>query len=162
IDAGSGGTNKDIFEFTGTGQTFTVSSLPTSFELLKDGGSGNSLKGSEGVDNTFTLSDVDKGNLSDSTSTINFIGFTTLVGGAGTGDNSFVITHEADGSIELQGAGTGSNTVSTTGDFNRTWLVDANNKGSVEGYTFTGVDHLVGGVGTDSFTVNSGVSIGTI
>ncbi|WP_211355867.1 hypothetical protein, partial [Colwellia echini] len=49
-----------------------------------------------------------------------------------------------------------------TGDSANTWLVNANNAGTLNGINFTDFVNLVGGSGTDGFTVNSGVTIGSI
>ncbi|WP_170252928.1 hypothetical protein, partial [Colwellia echini] len=72
-------------------------------------------------------------------------------------DGSLLIT-DISGFELIDGVGNAT----LTGDSANTWLVNGNNAGTLNGISFTDFVKLVGGNGIDSFTVNTGVSIGDI
>ncbi|MGH3237474.1 MAG: beta strand repeat-containing protein, partial [Streptosporangiaceae bacterium] len=116
----------------GTGNdTFTLSGTGNLSGVITGGGGVDTLVGNN-LTNTWAISGVNAGTLSDANGSNSFAGITNLTGGSGNDT--------------LTGVAGGSN-----------WSITGANAVSVSGMNATSMEALVGGAGTDVFTLASDV-----
>ncbi|PKG84097.1 hypothetical protein CXF85_09255, partial [Colwellia sp. 75C3] len=146
-----GGDDTDTLGITNKDQELTLAILDSSIETLDGNNLNNTLVGQSS--NTWTITGANAGEIKgvNTTETINFINFATLLGGTGT-DNYVLATTDA-GNMLFDGAG-GINTI-TGSDNATTWNVLTANKGNVSGFTFEDINNLVGGTGVDNINVSA-------
>ncbi|HMW47169.1 MAG TPA: hypothetical protein PKC70_02645, partial [Cellvibrionaceae bacterium] len=170
---GGNGANKLINTVTNTSWDLDTGKLRTvqftGIQTLQ-GASGDSLKAAN-ASNTFTLDNTSTRLASQDTNNLvtNYTleNFTTLVGGdnqdtfkvdidsanvelqGGNGNDTFTLASETIKTKNILG-GDGSDTLSVSTGTNN-WVLTAANTGTVNANTFSGVEILAGGAGSDSF-----------
>ena len=163
-----------VDQFTLNGTTFSgVSTVLGGDQIdtftIEDGGQltgATAIDGSTGANSiisvgnaTWTLTGADAGSIATTAGATSFVNIQTLTGGAG--NDSFILNGGT-----LSGAingGLGVNSL-TADNLANTWVINAADGGSVTGITggFTNIANLVGGTGTDSFTLSGGTLSGAI
>ena len=131
----------------------TLGSSVINIETLIGGGADNTLIG-ENIANTWTITAQNDGDVAG----VTFIDFANLTGGSG--NDSFVL---ANGSLTGTLSGGGGTDSLTANNTSNTWSIQTADGGNVDGvFTFTGIDNLIGGNGTDIFLLNGGSISGQI
>ncbi len=144
----TGGTGTDSFTLNGGTLSGAI-----------DGGlTGANTLTADNTANTWTISGADAGTVTGITGGFTNIG--NLTGGTGT--DSFTL---AGGTLSgaIDGGLTGANTLTADNTAN-TWTITAADAGTVTGVTsgFTNIGNLIGGTGTDSYTLSGGTLSGAI
>jgi len=108
------------------------------------------------ITNWGTTDGINDGTLVNAT-TISFENFSKLTGG--TNDDDFTLINGTIGSIDGNG---GTNSLQAD-DVTNDWSITAADEGLVTGVgSYTGIENITGGSGTDSFIVNGGSVSGTL
>jgi hypothetical protein len=133
--SGIGGTFSGITTFIGSGASSTLTG-PTS-------------------SSTWNINSTNSGTVASNT----FSGFGNLIGS--TGDNSFILSDSGSVSGSITG-GSGTNTLTVNGATN--WTISGTNSGTVTGIGngFSGIQNLVGGPNTNTFTFSGNGKVSTI
>ncbi len=143
-----GGTNTDSFTLSGGTLSGSI-----------DGGlTGVNTLTADNVANTWTISGADTGTVTGIGGGFSNIGNIT----GGTGTDSFTLVGGTLSGV-IDGGFTGANTLTADNTAN-TWTITAADAGTVTGVSggFTNIGNLIGGTGTDSFTLNGGTLSGAI
>jgi len=137
-----GGSGNDTFIFDGS---FQVSSI--------QGAAGQNTINGPDADNTWAITTTNGGNLTSVgiASLITFTDIQNLIGGSSQDD--FVLNN---GTVSQVDGGLGTNSLTS---LNSTWLITANDAGSVDGVAFINVGSLIGGSDDDSFVFSDGVTL---
>ncbi len=144
----TGGTGTDSFTLNGGTLSGAI-----------DGGlTGANTLTADNTANTWTISGADAGTVTGISG--GFTNIANLTGGTGT--DSFTL---AGGTLSgaIDGGLTGANTLTADNTAN-TWTITAADAGTVTGVTsgFTNIGNLIGGTGTDSYTLSGGTLSGAI
>jgi len=139
----TGGSLDDTFTFDGLHQVNSI-----------EGGAGgtNTIFGPD-TDNTWTIATTNGGTLNSTgiTSPISFTDIQSLVGGSIQDD--FKLNN---GTVSQVDGGLGTNSIES---LNSTWLITANDAGSVDGMAFVNVGNLIGGSSDDYFVFSDGITL---
>ena len=130
--------------------TFTV---PGDINLYADGGSDLLTVNGSGAADTFSIL---SGAVVMNGTTIAGPEVETWAVNGKAGSDSFIL---AGGTASISGNG-GSDTLTAADAASHLWQVNDANTGSLDGQSFTGIERLVGGAGTDNFVFQDDASLG--
>ncbi len=154
FDGGADTTGDTVDYSAATGLiSVTLNTDVTNIESLVGGGADYSLL-AEDIANTWIITAQNDGSVAG----VAFTDFSNLTGG--TGDDDFILSGGSITGTINGGAGTDSITANNTANI---WNITAADSGTVDGVpTFSNIENLFGGSGTDSFILNSGSISGAI
>ncbi|MFO0819770.1 MAG: hypothetical protein U1A77_17610 [Pirellulales bacterium] len=143
-----------VFQMVDGTDSVTVSSLNDPLNIL-GAGATVTLNGPNAAAN-WSITGSGSGQMTGAGALVSFSGISTVVGGTST--DTF---DTADGSSITVNGGGGTNSLSR-GSGTNTWNISGSNSGSVSGtgsISFSNIQSVTGGTGTDGFTIASGASL---
>ncbi|MGA8048966.1 MAG: LEPR-XLL domain-containing protein, partial [Burkholderiales bacterium] len=138
----------------GAGDNTFVVLDPTTTTAVEGGTGTNTLVAADS-DNAWTVSGADSGTLNGQ----DFSNIQNIAGGAGKDTFAVAPGGKLDGTVS---GGAGENTLAAP-DQDNSWTVSGTDSGTLNGQTFTEIQHLAGGSGQDTFTMAAGAQVtGTV